>query len=68
MIHLWLSLKDSSFEGFSCLDLRSFSIHFELTGLPFDSVHYYAHGRITDIVVDSPFILGHESAGLIKGV
>lgn len=31
-------------------------------------VHYYEHGRIGDFVVESPMILGHESAGVIVGV
>ena len=31
-------------------------------------VLYYQHGRIGDFVVDSPMILGHESAGVIVGV
>ena len=31
-------------------------------------VHYYQHGRIGDFVVESPMILGHESAGVIVAV
>jgi len=31
-------------------------------------VHYYKHGRIGDFVVDSPMVLGHESAGVIVEV
>ncbi len=31
-------------------------------------VHYYQHGRIGDFVVESPLVLGHESAGVVVGV
>jgi L-iditol 2-dehydrogenase len=31
-------------------------------------VHYYEHGRIGDFVVESPLVLGHESAGVISAV
>jgi L-iditol 2-dehydrogenase len=31
-------------------------------------VHYYQNGRIGDFVLESPMILGHESAGVIVGV
>lgn len=31
-------------------------------------VHYYAHGRIGDFVVDAPLVLGHELSGRIVAV
>jgi len=31
-------------------------------------VHYYRHGRIGDFIVNTPMILGHESAGVIESV
>ncbi|QWZ08037.1 NAD(P)-dependent alcohol dehydrogenase [Nocardioides panacis] len=31
-------------------------------------VHYFQHGRIGDFVVESPMVLGHESAGVVIGV
>jgi L-iditol 2-dehydrogenase len=31
-------------------------------------VHYYEHGRIGEFVVESPLVLGHESAGVIAAV
>ena len=31
-------------------------------------VHYYQHGRIGDFVVESPMVLGHESAGVVTAV
>jgi L-iditol 2-dehydrogenase len=30
--------------------------------------HYYDHGRIGRFVVDSPLVLGHESAGVVEAV
>ena len=30
--------------------------------------HYYDHGRIGDLVVTGPLVLGHESAGVIVDV
>ncbi|EJN60168.1 NAD(P)-dependent alcohol dehydrogenase [Halogranum rubrum] len=37
-------------------------------GICGSDVHYYEHGRIGDYVVDSPLILGHESAGEVVAV
>jgi L-iditol 2-dehydrogenase len=34
-------------------------------GLCGSDLHFYEHGRIGDIVVDVPTVLGHESAGVI---
>ncbi len=31
-------------------------------------VHYYAHGRIGDFIVEAPMILGHEAAGVIEEI
>lgn len=31
-------------------------------------VHYYAHGRIGDYVVEAPIVLGHEASGTIVAV
>jgi L-iditol 2-dehydrogenase len=31
-------------------------------------IHYFAHGRIADFVVDGPIILGHEASGIITSV
>ncbi len=31
-------------------------------------VHYWEHGRIGDFVVESPLVLGHESAGVVEEV
>ena len=37
-------------------------------GICGSDVHYYEHGRIGGYVVDSPLILGHESAGEVVAV
>jgi L-iditol 2-dehydrogenase len=31
-------------------------------------VHYFKHGRIGDIVIDQPVVLGHEAAGTISAI
>ncbi|KAH9916990.1 GroES-like protein [Epithele typhae] len=38
------------------------------TGLCGSDLHYYAHGRNGDFVVQSPLVLGHEAAGIITAV
>ena len=35
--------------------------------LPY-TVHYYAHGRNGDFVVQAPLVLGHEAAGVVTAV
>ncbi len=42
----------------------------ELTavGLCGSDVHFYEHGRVGDLVVHQPLILGHEAAGVIAAV
>ncbi len=37
-------------------------------GICGSDVHYYEHGRIGDYVVESPLVLGHESAGEVVTV
>ncbi|MFB6074177.1 MAG: NAD(P)-dependent alcohol dehydrogenase [Haloarculaceae archaeon] len=37
-------------------------------GICGSDVHYYEHGRIGDYVVESPLVLGHESAGTVVAV
>ena len=38
------------------------------TGLCGSDLHYYAHGRNGDFVVQSPLVLGHEAAGVVTAV
>jgi L-iditol 2-dehydrogenase len=42
----------------------------ELTavGLCGSDVHFFEHGRVGDLVVESPLILGHEAAGVVAAV
>lgn len=37
-------------------------------GICGSDVHYYEHGRIGDLVVENPLVLGHESAGEVVDV
>ena len=37
-------------------------------GICGSDVHYWAHGRIGSFVVESPMVLGHESAGVVREV
>ncbi|PZF84881.1 NAD(P)-dependent alcohol dehydrogenase [Jiangella anatolica] len=37
-------------------------------GLCGSDVHFYEHGRVGDLVVDEPLVLGHEAAGEIVAV
>ncbi|ODR79916.1 alcohol dehydrogenase [Haladaptatus sp. W1] len=37
-------------------------------GICGSDVHYYEHGRIGDYVVESPLVLGHESAGEVAAI
>lgn len=38
------------------------------TGICGSDVHYWAHGRIGNFVVEAPMVLGHESAGTVAAV
>ncbi len=40
----------------------------EYVGICGSDVHYFEHGRIGDFVVDPPFVLGHEAAGIVVEV
>ena len=40
-------------------------VKLQAVGVCGSDVHYYSHGRIGDFVVDFPFILGHECAGIV---
>lgn len=37
-------------------------------GICGSDLHYYEHGRIGNYIVDFPFVLGHESAGIVEEV
>ncbi|KAK4944493.1 hypothetical protein LTR10_016167 [Elasticomyces elasticus] len=40
-------------------------VHIGQTGICGSDVHYWQRGRIGDFVLDSPIVLGHESAGTV---
>lgn len=40
-------------------------VHVEQTGICGSDVHYWQRGRIGDFVLESPIVLGHESAGVV---
>lgn len=40
-------------------------VRIEYVGICGSDVHFYENGRIGDFVVDGPFILGHEAAGIV---
>lgn len=43
-------------------------VKIEYVGICGSDVHYYETGRISDFVVAPPFILGHETAGVVEEV
>lgn len=60
-----------SFENRSVPSLRDehdVRVHIEQTGICGSDVHYWQRGRIGDFILQSPIVLGHESAGTIVEV
>ena len=43
-------------------------IRMPVVGVCGSDIHYYVTGRIGDQVVQYPFTLGHEGAGIVEGV
>ena len=43
-------------------------IAIKATGICGSDVHYYTHGKIGRYVVEAPFVLGHECAGIVEEV
>ncbi|KAJ2981410.1 hypothetical protein NQ176_g2040 [Zarea fungicola] len=65
------SIKSVSFEDREIPKLRDeydVRVHIEQTGICGSDVHYWQRGRIGDFVLNSPIVLGHESAGTIVEV
>lgn len=51
-----------------CAFSKSFlGVELLLIGLK-HKVHYYDEGKLGDIVIKDPFVLGHESAGVVAKV
>lgn len=40
-------------------------VEIEAVGVCGSDIHYYEHGRIGNFIVEPPFILGHEAAGIV---
>src|SRR3954451_15763103 len=47
---------------------REVLVEISAVGVCGSDVHYYEHGRIGDFVVESPLVLGHESAGRVAAL
>ncbi|MGI6173927.1 MAG: NAD(P)-dependent alcohol dehydrogenase [Christensenellales bacterium] len=43
-------------------------VNIKAVGICGSDVHYYAKGRVGDFVVEYPFLLGHEAAGVVAQV
>lgn len=43
-------------------------VQVEQTGICGSDVHYWQRGRIGDFILESPIVLGHESAGTVVEV
>ncbi|GAW15573.1 hypothetical protein ANO14919_049870 [Xylariales sp. No.14919] len=65
------SIKNVSFENREVPKLRDeydVRVHIEQTGICGSDVHYWQRGRIGDFILNSPIVLGHESAGKVVEV
>lgn len=65
------SVQNVSFENREVPRLRDehdVRVHIEQTGICGSDVHYWQRGRIGDFILNSPIILGHESAGTVVEV
>lgn len=43
-------------------------VKLEFVGVCGSDLHYYEHGRINNFIVETPFVLGHECAGVVHQV
>lgn len=65
------AIKDVAFEDRPVPQLRDahdVRVHVGQTGICGSDVHYWQRGRIGDFVLNSPMVLGHESAGTVVEV
>lgn len=65
------SIQNVSFENREVPKLRDehdVRVHIEQTGICGSDVHYWQRGRIGDFILNSPIVLGHESAGTVVEV
>lgn len=72
-------MKVASFTGIRQFEIRDISapeiiqetdvlIRIKMIGVCGSDIHYYTTGRIGDQVVDFPFTMGHEAAGIVESV
>ncbi|KAI1855377.1 hypothetical protein JX266_000242 [Neoarthrinium moseri] len=62
------SIRNVTFEDREVPKLRDehdVRVHIEQTGICGSDVHYWQRGRIGDFILNSPIVLGHESAGTV---
>ncbi|KAK2049305.1 GroES-like protein [Colletotrichum somersetense] len=62
------SIKNVSFEDREVPKLRDeydVRVHVEQTGICGSDLHCWQRGRISDFVLESPIVLGHESSGTV---
>ncbi|KAK5116032.1 hypothetical protein LTR62_000488 [Meristemomyces frigidus] len=65
------AIKDVAFEDRPVPKLRDdhdVRVHIAQTGICGSDVHYWQKGRIGDFILESPIVLGHESAGTVVEV
>ncbi|KAL2683421.1 hypothetical protein Neosp_007891 [[Neocosmospora] mangrovei] len=65
------AIKNVKFEERTLPKLRDehdVRVHIEQTGICGSDVHYWQRGRIGDFILESPIVLGHESAGTVVEV
>lgn len=65
------SVQNVSFEQRAVPQLRNehdVRVLVEQTGICGSDVHYWQRGRIGDFILNSPIVLGHESAGTVVEV
>ncbi|KPM37961.1 putative D-xylulose reductase A [Neonectria ditissima] len=62
------SIQNVSFEDRPVVPLKDahdVRVHVQQTGICGSDVHYWQRGRIGDFILESPIVLGHESAGVV---
>ncbi|MGM7699344.1 NAD(P)-dependent alcohol dehydrogenase [Microbacterium sp. A84] len=69
------TMRASQLQGPLVLEVRSIPVpvaraedvivRIEAVGLCGSDVHFYQHGRVGDLVVEHPLVLGHEASGVI---
>ncbi|KAL3482892.1 chaperonin 10-like protein [Aspergillus germanicus] len=65
------AIKDVAFEDRALTPLKDpYDVRIQIaqTGICGSDVHYWQRGRIGDFILQSPIVLGHESAGVVTEV